>query len=331
MPVRHTWPASTKQRACASGSTQSSTSQTRQAACTFKQQLTSWEDWFCQRRLSREARTPCPKKVGLSRMLDAAQTQQLVTANASDPTFAAHVELCSVPGAGVWLTAPPATDGRAIDAPLFRVALQRRLRVPIFNGDGACPCCGDPLDRFGDHALTCSCHGDRTVRHNSLRDLVFEEANDAGMRPEREKAGLLPGRPQEDGLAVSSSSRRPADVWLARGFQGDAEALDFAVTSGLTSDWYRRVATDPGAVFEHYENFKRSYKQTEEACRSQNFRCTPVVIEAHGGGWSPTLPTLADWIAGVQQQPPTNRPPPHPCGSPSASLAPSNRKTRGQS
>ena len=35
-----------------------------------------------------------------------------------------------------------------------------------FDGAGACPCCGAPMDRYGDHALRCPCGGDRTVRHN---------------------------------------------------------------------------------------------------------------------------------------------------------------------
>ena len=120
--------------------------------------------------------------------MDAAQKEHLIGSNSTDPTCVAHVELCSVPGAGAWLTAPPATDGRALDAPVFRVALQRRLRVPVFERDGACPCCDDPLDRRGDHCLVCSCHGDRTVRHNSVRNVVFEEASEAALRPEREKA-----------------------------------------------------------------------------------------------------------------------------------------------
>eukprot|EP00971_Amphidinium_carterae_P075590 1493473-Amphidinium_carterae.1 len=43
------------------------------------------------------------------------------------------------------------------------------------------------------------CHGDRTVRHNQVRD-VADAAAAAQMHPEREKAGLLPPAPQEEGL-----------------------------------------------------------------------------------------------------------------------------------
>ena len=51
------------------------------------------------------------------------------------------------------------------------------------------------MDPFGDHALACACKGDRTLRHNRIRNLAFEDVSEAGMSPESEKAGLLPSRP----------------------------------------------------------------------------------------------------------------------------------------
>eukprot|EP00973_Karenia_brevis_P052429 7285383-Karenia_brevis.AAC.1 len=79
------------------------------------------------------------------------------------------------------------------------------------------------MDSFGDHALVCQCSGDRTVRHNRLRDVVCQSAGQGSLAPEREKAGLLPGRPPEDGVRSSDAAaagdgqqrtargRRPAD------------------------------------------------------------------------------------------------------------------------
>ena len=145
------------------------------------------------------------------------------------------------------------------------------------------------MDRWGDHALVCSCNGDRTLRHNAVRDATFCEAIDAGVDAEREKAGLLPGRPPEDGIPISSGSRRPADIWLRRGRHGGQEAFDFAVTSGLKSDLYRAVAEDAGTVFAEYDSFKRQYKSTDQLCHNQGLCFTPMVLEAHGGGWSPLV------------------------------------------
>ena len=233
----------------------------------------------------------------VSKMMDAATKEKLSNDNTQDPTFVAHLCLNSIPGAGVWLTAPPVPDGRSIDPPLFQAALQRRLRLEVFNGCGSCPCCGEMMDRWGDHSLVCSCNGDRTIRHNAVRDVVFQAALEAGVRPQREKSGLLPGRPAEDGLAPSASNRRPADIWLPRSSLGGAEALDFAVTSGLRADRYRQVAVDAGVVFAEYEDSKRAYKQTDLQCQQQGLRFTPMILEAHGGGWSTTFRRTVDWIA----------------------------------
>ena len=130
-----------------------------------------------------------------------------------DPFFAAHMALTALPGAGAFLTAPPVDDGREIDAPLFQVVLKRRLRAPVFEAEFPCPMCGEIMDRWGDHALTCSCNGDRTVRHNAIRNVCYEEAVEASLRPEREKANLLPGpRPIEGGWDTAGVSENSG--WL---------------------------------------------------------------------------------------------------------------------
>ena len=107
---------------------------------------------------------------------------------------------------------------------------------------------------------------------------------EASLRPERQKADLLPQRPSTDGLPVKGGGRRPADVWFPRGGSGKGEALDFAVTSGLQSELFLPVADAPGFVFQRYEHMKRSYKDTAQSCEAQGFGFTPMVFEAHGGG-----------------------------------------------
>ena len=113
------------------------------------------------------------KQKMLSGMVDAAVLQQLLREAGDDPWFHAHVSLIALAGAGAWLTAPPAQDGREMDATLFRVALKRRLRCPMAEEDSFYPCCGQCSDRWGDHALVCACNGDRTVRHNAVRNICY--------------------------------------------------------------------------------------------------------------------------------------------------------------
>ena len=154
------------------------------------------------------------------------------------------------------------------------------------------------LDIFADHCLVCPCGGDRTIRHNGLRNLVHTEAFEAGVRPEKEKAGLLPPAASDDSApADPRSSRRPADVWIPRGASGRGEALDFAVTSGLRSDRLQQVIQSTAQVFERYEETKRNHLRTDELCSAAGFAFVPMIMEAHGGAWSPTARSAMEWIA----------------------------------
>ena len=152
-------------------------------------------------------------------MIDRALHQKVLRENSQDRFFCAHVALSGLPGAGAFLTAPPVDDGREIDASLFKISLKRRLRAPVFDAEHHCPLCGEVVDRFGDHALVCGCGGDRTVRHNAIRNICYQAGVEAGLRPEREKANLLRGpSPDADGLPSNAAGngsrggRRPADV-----------------------------------------------------------------------------------------------------------------------
>ena len=111
--------------------------------------------------------------------------------------------------------------------------------MPIFPEEFFCPLCDAVMDVWADHALVCSCGGDRTKRHNILRNTCVRLANSAGWRPEAEKPGLLRPRPvlggrYEDGSMDGEGSRgpearRPADVFVPRWDFGGSASLDFAV------------------------------------------------------------------------------------------------------
>ena len=168
------------------------------------------------------------------------------------------------------------------------------------------------MDSYGDHALVCQCKGDRTKRHNALRNTVYADALLGNMGAEREKAGLLPARPREDDIICTgsspetqarSSSRRPADVYLPRGVHGRPVALDFACTSSLQSARLLDSVHNPSAVLTSYEQFKRDFKPhreddaTEVQCTRQGLCFIPMVIESHSGGWGKEARQVLDAIA----------------------------------
>ncbi len=212
----------------------------------------------------------------------------------------AHLRLVSLEGSGAWLHAPPSRDSaQSFKGELFRIALKRRLRMRLLDAPALCPCCGLGLDVYMDHALVCSCSGDRTLRHNALRNLVCYIAAQAGLWPEKEKAGMLPPRPEADTIRGEDlhSGRRPADIWIPQWQSGGPAAWDFAVTSGLRADVIFQTADEPGVAAARYEQYKRDYLTTSQSCRDRGLEFLPLVAEAHGGSWGPTARAVWHFLA----------------------------------
>eukprot|EP00660_Eupelagonema_oceanica_P019071 gene19071-biopygen36140 len=150
------------------------------------------------------------------------------------------------------------------------------------------------MDTYRDHALACSGGGDRTVRHNALRDHCFRLCRSAGCRPEVEKPGLLRLRPllgpvEEDGKRCGGSrgaeGRRPADVFLPAWSLGKPACLDFAVTSGLSMGALHASAQDGAAATTEYAARKRAFLETASHCTDEGLDFIPMIVEASGGGW----------------------------------------------
>ena len=143
------------------------------------------------------------------------------------------------------------------------------------------------MDRYADHATVCSCGGDRTIRHNAIRDQVYSEIRELGSPAEREKAGLLPSRPESDGLPAVAQRRRPADIWIPGQAGAQARAIDFAVCSGFRAPLLGAPEHAADSTFAEYEDYKRQYQETDLQCRNEGMDFVPFVIEAHAGGVSP--------------------------------------------
>jgi len=207
----------------------------------------------------------------------------------------AYAALVCGSGDGQWLHAPPSQAcGNQIEPELYGVMLERWLRNPLFDAESFCPFCDGIIDVYGDHCVTCCGGGDRTKRHNLLRNATYHVCAAAGLSPELEKPGLLRPRPhlggvEEDGVrregAQGPEGRRPADVYVPRWRSGAPAALDFAVTSGLRTDMLATTVLDAGAATARYEDLKNSFLDTKAHCQSEGITFIPMVVEANGGGW----------------------------------------------
>eukprot|EP00660_Eupelagonema_oceanica_P019764 gene19764-biopygen9659 len=213
------------------------------------------------------------------------------------------------PYAGAWLLAVPShATGNTIDPQLFLLLLRRRLCIPVFDTLSFCPMCAGVLDRWGDHALACAGGGDRTMRHNAVRDLLVRFAQSAGHAAVAENPGLLPPRPSagaslENGAVLAAASarpedRRPADVWLAAWSGGLPAAIDLAVTSGLQLGLTAQSAADGSVACARYEERKRAYLDTAKQCADASLTFVPFIVEGEGeGGLGPCARTVVASLA----------------------------------
>ena len=72
-------------------------------------------------------------------------------------------------GARAFLTAVPRGITQ-MEPAVFVVEVSQRLGLADAASDGWCPLCDGVLDRHSYHASTCVAGGERSARHNSVRD-----------------------------------------------------------------------------------------------------------------------------------------------------------------
>ncbi len=118
--------------------------------------------------------------------------------------------------------------------------------------------------------MGCGFQSQRNTRHNSLRDAIFQTAQQAVLSLRREELFLIPG-----GL------QRPADVFIPNWTTGRDSALDVTVVSSLQKNLVRKAAREQGSAAEfRYEEKMDTYF---DKCHEQGIHFVPLVVEALGG------------------------------------------------
>ena len=185
-------------------------------------------------------------------------------------------------GARAWLAAVPGGKTR-MEGAAFVAELRHRLGVADAPADTWCPKCDGIMDRFSLHAGTCAAGGERTQRHNALRDLLASWADRAGLQPEVEKPGLLlPQRPDDARLA----QRRPADIFLPS-LSGSPAAIDLSVTAPQRQEPLAQASQQAAAAASQYAAVKSAHQNTAQTCAAQGVRFLQLVAESTGA-WDPT-------------------------------------------
>ena len=113
--------------------------------------------------------------------------------------------------------------------------------------------------------------------------VFYEAAEEAGLRPQKVKAGLIQPRPSPR-LPEASHDRPPTSPpWRGDDFW----ACDFAVTC------LRPVTRNPGPTASSTQNLaydetlKRTFHDTANRCHQNGLRFTLWFFGGHAGGWQP--------------------------------------------
>lgn len=230
--------------------------------------------------------TPLQQKA-LSSTIDAKELADHLSALPASDRAALLSE--TLRGAYNFLEAVPTENlGLRMEPVHFRLELLRRLLRDLHTEDTFCNFCDQISDAKGRHDIMCSCGGDRTIRHNAVRNLCGSLAGQAALHPVLEKPALLPPSPEHP----NANGRRPADVFLPTWFGGRPAALDFAVTCPCRRDLLHTSAQTAGAAAALYAGRKRTFLDTEADCERQGMCFVPMVAESSGGWHADALKTL---------------------------------------
>ena len=188
---------------------------------------------------------------------------------AEDRRSSARLLSLTLPQAGAFLNAiPNPVFGLSIIAENFRVALQYRLGLPVYNSSHPCPSCGKESDIYGDHTITCASEYERIHRHDTIRDAIYDSAKHAGLSPIKEARVVL------------NSQSRPGDIFL-QNWKGRQTAFDVAVTSPLSQTALPQSHKIAGAALASMKSTK--FNKHSRPCQVNGVAFIPLVVETLGG------------------------------------------------
>eukprot|EP00435_Cladocopium_sp_Y103_P075266 s109_g55.t1 len=175
----------------------------------------------------------------------------------------------------------------------FVAELRQRLGIPDSATDTWCPQCNAVLHAHSHHAGICSTGGERTLRHNAIRNVVYTWIDRAGLNPEKERPGLLL---PHAGLKTSTlpSGAQPISLYLAwKILEGTPTALDFAVTGpeSLPQAMHKPVRAAAACA-----GLKATHQDTGRLCSEQGIHFQPVVVETIGA-WGKTASHVLHIVA----------------------------------
>ena len=177
---------------------------------------------------------------------------------------ACRFTLQRMPNTTAWMEVTPSTAlGTKFTGCEYRLLLRWWVGLPLLTGAATdCPCCGQTMDVYGDHLVSCK-FNQPTQRHHAVRDALAQVLRDNGLACRIEVA--------------IGGKRRPADVAIEGVDVRGPIAVDLLVHDPLGPSHPRDVATikDSLAAGE-----LQKVHGEEALCHSNGYLFSPM-------GWHP--------------------------------------------
>ena len=214
--------------------------------------------------------SPSPTQKVLSGMIEDQHFAYLIESS----SHANRARLLSVaaPHSSSWLSVVPSTSlGLHLESNEYQMAIKWWLGLDT-SGRSTCPFCPDTaLDPLGHHAVTCRHGGDVVIRHNHLRDEIFNFCRRAHLSVSVERG---------HGLTRDLNNTRPADILIAGWERGKPIALDITVTSPLCPAILGESCHQAGASTLAAE--ARKLHSNGPKCQELGWSCIPLAVETYG-------------------------------------------------
>ena len=146
----------------------------------------------------------------------------------------------------------------------------------------ACPLCpGNSLDPLGYHCVACKRGGDVTLRHNALRNVLFNTFRRAGLSSHLEVGS---------GWGQESSRTRPADILVTIGTTASQQpSMSLLHLRSILVPLRKRAYS--GAVARAAE--LRKHTQNDSKCAELSWKCIPLAVECYVKAFSQVATRLA--------------------------------------
>ena len=184
-----------------------------------------------------------------------------------------------------WLAAPPS---KALDTgcgpPAFRLLLKWHLGCPIMDTSFVgrrCGACHEPMDVFGDHAVSCS-RGPRWLRHFTVQSFLYQCSLGRGVPCAMERS-LVPG-----------SLLRPADLFFPRWDGRHDLVVDLSIRHPCPPTLHPINPTAACALLTAGKAHKRSLYH--DVCSSSGTTFAPVFLTTWGSLEAEACPFFRDFV-----------------------------------